>query len=108
MVIKSLPGEGVLKLGDDAIEEGEFLKISSLDDIDDLDITYQLEEGDSASSFEFALVSGDSVIDQLESESYTYTFSTGDSLSGPDLHTFVADAMHSMPLCECAPFNYLG
>lgn len=108
LVIKSLPDEGELKLGDDAIEEGEFLKISSLDDIDDLDITYQLEEGDSASSFEFTLVSGDSVVDQLESENYTYTFIAGDSLAGPSIYAVMIDASHAISVYDYPPINDFG
>ncbi|MCY4043791.1 MAG: hypothetical protein OXE99_01775 [Cellvibrionales bacterium] len=108
LVITSLPDQGELKLGDDVLEEETFLKISSVADIDDLNLTYHLEEEESASSFDFVLVSGQSVVDQQESELYTYHFSLKETLAGPDIHTFIADSAYDSALYDYPPINYFS
>ena len=83
LVIKALPVGGVLEQSEKPIDQDDFFRIDALADIDQLGLTFEFDEGKSEASFGFALVSGQSVVSQLESETYTYTLKLQDTLSGP-------------------------
>ena len=83
LVIKALPVGGVLEQSEKPIDQDDFFRIDALADIDQLGLTFEFDEGKTEASFGFALVSGQSVVSQLESETYTYTLKLQDTLSGP-------------------------
>ncbi len=83
LVIKALPVGGVLEQSEKPIDQDDFFRIDALADIDQLGLTFEFDEGKTEASFDFALVSGESVVSQLESETYTYTLKLQDTLSGP-------------------------
>jgi hypothetical protein len=78
-VIKSVPDEGEISAKGEIVTKETFYKMQSIDEIDDLDLTYALTSDESAGVLEFAFVSGTSVVNQQFSENYQISFERSDT-----------------------------